>query len=418
MDPRRRMNKQAGEAAMRSERPADRVVLTTAALVCLTAMCCAGCAAKERGDRRTDSVARAPLAVPVTPDPRTQARSTAESAVLSPTPSPPSPTHAWPDVELRYVRRARAGGSELVRLSMPSRAREAVELCHPLCSVKAMATTGSELVYVVQYSDATDLIASRSLSRLVLATGTAHDTDIAAFEMSEPAQSPTGNRLLVVRARDASPAPVPETSIWVIGDDEQQVTEWGFFYNALGWLGEDVVVYSKAAGGTPPCEWTTYRQSLANSEEVGIGSGRAVAIAPGRDRIAVVDDQRCNASQSLHVLGADGTSRLDVGATDSYINAVSWSVDGSHVAADLGGVFNLYDSSTGGLVATYPTAPGFAADSVWVDARLVVFDHRTRGTAPGWLRALDVETGLVEDVEDMAPDTPWTGPIFLHAGWP
>lgn len=387
-----------------------------AASVLFTAACCASCTATEGSDRPVDGGARTSLATAVTREPSTLARSTAESAVLSPTPSPPSATHPWPNVELRYVQQAQDGGSALVRLSMPGRAREVVELCRPPCSVEGMATTGSELVYVVQDSEAKDLIASRSLYRLVLATATAHNTDIPVFEMSEQAQSPTGDRLLVVRARDASPAPVPETSVWVVGDDEQQVTDWGFFYDALGWLSEDVVVYSKAASGTPPCEWTTYRLSLAGGEQVAIGSGRAAAIAPGRDRIAAVDDQQCNASQSIHVFGADGTGRVNVGATDSYINAVSWSVDSSYVAADLGGEFNVYDSSTGSVVVSHLTAPGYAADSAWVDDRLVVFHHRKTRPDSRWLRALDVETGVVDDVEDIASHSRWTGAIYLHAG--
>jgi Tol biopolymer transport system component len=198
------------------------------------------------------------------------------------------------------------------------------------CRIESLAAApaGKQIVYLAK-------------NRLHLASTDGSDDHIIAErvdEISDHPFSPDGAQLVFTRLQDANPAPVPQSSLWVIpvqGGEPRQIVPWGFFYASPAWLNNQELVFSQAFTGTPPSNWKTFRVAASGAEEPReIARGMLVELAPDRTTMLMVIEVESGNSQrhdlSLVPVGGGIPRQLIQGG--DYAPMAFWSPDGTAIA--------------------------------------------------------------------------------------
>lgn len=159
-----------------------------------------------------------------------------------------------------------------------------------------------------------------------------------ASQIGAYAFAPDGSHIALLRMRSADPAPVWETSLWTVAVDNGAATPilpWSFFFAAPAWLDNGLLVFSKAAGGTPPTDWTTYSvEAHANAEPHALRAGQMLAPAPERDALLMAWETQPGAGNEtvrFGLLPLGGEPRL-LDQAPGPLPSAAWSPDGASIA--------------------------------------------------------------------------------------
>ncbi len=147
------------------------------------------------------------------------------------------------------------------------------------------------------------------------------------------AWSADGEWLAFAGERSADPAPVGERSIWVVnraGDSSTQLTPWAFFVGPPLWLDEQHLLFSRAATGTPPTGWQTYRVDMTGNIQIErVADGEIVEASPDRTSVLAmvetIPNDPAQRALTLIPLGEGEPRRI---AENLNPNA-AWSPDGT-----------------------------------------------------------------------------------------
>ena len=149
---------------------------------------------------------------------------------------------------------------------------------------------------------------------------------------------PDGSRIALLRMRNADPAPVPETSLWTVAVDSGALTPvvpWAYFMAMPAWLDNGLLIFSQAAGGTPPTDWTTYSvEAYADAEPQALRAGQMLAPAPQRDALLMAWETQPGAGGETVRVGllplGEEPRLLD--QAPGPLPAAAWSPDGASIA--------------------------------------------------------------------------------------
>jgi Tol biopolymer transport system component len=199
----------------------------------------------------------------------------------------------------------------------------------------AVSPDKSQLAYLLS----TD--GSPSTLHIVNADGS-NDREIGAnvCALGGQAFSPNGTLLAVARCEDAEPAPVPQSSIWVIktdGSDSKQITPWGYFLAAPAWSSDTSLIFSKASIGTPLTNWHTFSADVQEATQpMTLTTGLLVAVSPDRTALlSQVEDAPEQSRSDQFNLGVttikEGTLQL-LTQSGGFAPTAAWSPDSQSVA--------------------------------------------------------------------------------------